>query len=170
MTNRADKAVWTMTKAPDASPSSAGRATQVRLSTKGLENPALLQINDFALRVKSESFECSRFEAAFLSPRIAVALSQDPTLEEYDLEIDSDEEFDSECLKSVIALSRNGAFEVTDSNFASVKRIAKSLGNLELCETLTQFFTEGKDVKSSNVVERLSLCQFLEVSDSKELD
>jgi hypothetical protein len=67
--------------------SQAERAQQIKLSTKGLENAALLGINDFALHVGSEKFECSRFEAAFLSPRITELLLQDPTIDEYEIDI-----------------------------------------------------------------------------------
>jgi hypothetical protein len=147
---------------------------QVKLSTKGLENPASLAISDFALIIGDERFECSRFEIAFLSPRITALLRQDPTIDEYELElgvdVDSDQEFVSECVKGLISLSRNGSFEVTERNFGLVKVIAKSFGNSELCETLALFRTDGEEVNSSNVVERLSLREFLEVSIAAELD
>jgi hypothetical protein len=156
--------------------SSAERISHVKLSTKGLENPASLAIDDFALIVGNQRFECSRFEIAFLSPRITTLLRQDPTIDEYeldlnvDIDVDSDQEFDSECVNGLLALSRNGSFELTESNFDLVKVIAKSFGNSELCETLASFGTAGEEVNSSNVIERLSLREFLEVSVSSELD
>jgi hypothetical protein len=36
---------------------------------KGLENAASLGLNDFALLIGGEAFECSRFEIAFVSTR-----------------------------------------------------------------------------------------------------
>jgi hypothetical protein len=139
---------------------------------KGLENAASLMINDFALLLRDDKFQCSRFEAAFLSPRITAALLQDPTMEEYEIGVEagSDEEFASDSVASLISLSRNGSLELTESNFASVKRIAKSLGNSELCEALWGFKIEGEDVSHLNVVDRLSLCDFLSVAGSRELD
>jgi hypothetical protein len=148
------------------------RIKQVKLTMKGLENTASLGISDFTLRLRGQKVECSRFEAAFISPRITAILLQDPTIDEYEIEfeLDSAQEFDSECVKSLISLARNGSFEVTESNFDFVKRIATSLGNSELCESLGEFISEGGAVDASNVVERLSLYEVLGVSRSNELD
>jgi hypothetical protein len=44
------------------------------------------------------------------------------------------------------------------------------LGNSELCEILRDFRNEGSELNSSNVVERLSLCDFLSIRGSAELD
>jgi hypothetical protein len=146
-----------------ASNSSPKGTKQVKLSTKGLENPVSLAMNDFALIVGDQRFECSRFEVAFLSPRITTLLLQDPTIDEYELEVDvdPDQAFDSECVNGLISLSRNQSFQLTESNFDLVKMIAKIFGNSELCEMLSSFGTAGEEVNSSNVVERLSLREFL---------
>jgi hypothetical protein len=146
------------------------RTKQIKLSTKGLENAALLGINDFTLRLGSEQFECSRFEASFLSPRIAAVLLQDPTTEEYEIEMDPDHEIDGECVNGLIALARNGSIEITQSNFDLLAHLAKSLGNSELCEALQQFRTEGVEVNSSNVGERLAIGEVLDICVSGELD
>jgi hypothetical protein len=148
------------------------RTKHAKLSTKGLENVALVRVNDFTLQVGSETFECSRFEAAFISPRIAAILLQDPTIDKYevDIEVNSDEDIGSECVNGLISLSRNSSLEVTESNVEFLKRIAKSLGSSELCEIVKEFITEGEALSSSNVLERLSLCESLEVSGSRELD
>jgi hypothetical protein len=114
--------------------------------------------------------QCSRFEAAFISPRITAVLLQDPTIGEYEIEVDSEEGFDSACIENLISLSRNGLFEVTDSNFNFVKRIAKSLGNSELWEGLRELMSDGREIDSSNVLDRLSLCDSLDVSAPMELD
>jgi hypothetical protein len=67
----------------------------------------------------------------------------DPTIDEY--EIESEECIDGECVSSMFSLSRNGLFEVDDSNFERVKCRAKSLGNVELCEQLKEFKSEGEE-------------------------
>jgi hypothetical protein len=154
----------------DSTISSSQRPKQVKLSTKGLENTASLRISDFALRVGGEKFECNRFEAAFISPRITSLLLQDPTIDEYEVKVDSDHEIDSDTVISLISLSRNGLFEVSTSNFDFVKRVAKNLGNSELCEALREFVGDGEEVNSSNVVKRLSVCAFLDVDRSAEGD
>jgi hypothetical protein len=152
--------------------SSPERTKQVKLSMKGLENTASLGLNDFALLIGGQQFECSRFEIAFHSPRITTLLRQDPTIDEYEIEIelDSGQEFDGESVTTLLSLSRNASFQLTESTFDLVTQIAKSLGNSELCETLAEFRTEGEELMSSNVIDRLTLREFLEVSVSDELD
>jgi hypothetical protein len=152
--------------------SSAQRKKQMKLSTKGLENPASLRINDFGIQVGSERFECSRFEAAFISPRITELLLQDPTIDEYEIEVEVDnaDGIDWECVRSLFSLSRNGLFEVNETNFEIVKQISKSLGNRELCETLKEFANEVDEMNSSNVVERFLLCEFLDICGYEEFD
>jgi hypothetical protein len=167
------------TQTQSQSPVSATERTkQIKLTTKGLENAALLGINDFVIRFGSEKFACSRFEAAFISPQITTLLLQYPTIDEYEIKFefefegggDAQQDWESSCLTNLISLSRNGLFELNESNFDFVKRIAKNLGNLELCESLKQFGTEGEEINSSNIIERLSLCEFLDVCDSDEID
>jgi hypothetical protein len=143
------------------------RTKQIKLSTKGLENAASLGINDFVLQIGSERIKCSRFEAAFLSPRITSILLADPTVEEYEIKVESVEKVN---LDSLLSLSRNGSFEVSESNFEFLKGIAKSLGNQELCEALKQFNSEREELNTSNVCERLSLSRVLEVSACQEID
>jgi hypothetical protein len=50
-----------------------------------------------------------------------------------------------------------------------MKRMAKSLGNPELCEALMVLVSKGTEINSSILVERLSLCGFPDVSGSAEL-
>jgi hypothetical protein len=58
------------------------RKKELKLSAKGLENVASLGIQDFSLRSGEHTLGCSRVEASFLSPRITVALLNDPTITE----------------------------------------------------------------------------------------
>jgi hypothetical protein len=154
----------------DMSASSSESTKYIKLSAKGLERVASLRISDFAFKVGEEQFGCSRSEAAFISPRITALLLQDPTIDEYEIEVGSDHEFAPGTILGLISLARNGVLEVTKSNVGLVKRIAKSLENSELCEALKEFVTEGGEVNSSNVVERLSLSESLGVDRSEALD
>jgi hypothetical protein len=93
---------------------------ELRLSTQGLENVALLEIQDFALRMGDSSVGCSRFEASFLCPRITAALLSDPTITEYHLECYPEGlnvDADPGCLSGVLSLARNGSFELNSGNF-----------------------------------------------------
>jgi hypothetical protein len=145
-------------------------ARQIQLSLKGLENPASLGIKDFAIRVGSESIECSRFEASYLSPRITAALSADSTLDEYEVELDDCDGPVSAWMEQFLSLSRNGSFEVTPSNFPFVKCLAKRLGNRELCELLFGLESESADLNSSTICDRLSLAADLDLFPSREID
>jgi hypothetical protein len=145
-------------------------ASQIQLSLKGLENPASLGIRDFAIRVGTESFHCSRFEASFLSPRITAALSADPTLDEFEIDIDDSDDSVSDLMEQFLSLSRNGSFEVTPANFSFVKCLAKSFWNRELCELLFSLDSASTDLNSSTVSGRLSLAADLDLFPAREID
>jgi hypothetical protein len=142
----------------------------LKLSTKGLENAGSLAIKDFHLRIGNHTFECSRFEATFLSPPITSALLSDPTIEEYDLGLEIGDSFDCDSMRRLLSLARNGSFEVTDSNFEFVKCVVRSLGNRELTEGLMAFANARGDLNHSIVFEGLALAQFLDVSAAAEID
>jgi hypothetical protein len=143
---------------------------QLKLSTHGLENPASLRVNDFALNIGEEKWECSRFEASFLSPRITSLLLNDATICEFEIEI-GDALVDSECLQAIISLSRNGTLTVDESTFEFVKWVAKGLGNRELSESLMDFKEqESGELNSSNAIERLSMAHFLDLPPDREIE
>jgi hypothetical protein len=52
----------------------------IRLSVNGLQTAARIARNDFTITIGSECFHCDRFQAAFLSPLIAHAIADDPTI------------------------------------------------------------------------------------------
>jgi hypothetical protein len=148
------------------------RTAQVKLSTKGLENVGSLGVKDLELVIGQERFECSRFEASFLSPRIAAALLDDATIEWYDLEIEVvSGDLVGECVNGLLSLARNGSFEVTERLFDQMKVpvIGKSLGNRELCDCLMEFTGTFGEVNMSNVLDRLSLSHFLDVASLSEI-
>jgi hypothetical protein len=152
-----------------------GLAKELTLSTKGLENPASLAINDFVLRFGNEEVACSRFEASFLSPRITSLLLNDPTVNEYEIDIDVDDEASPgasvcDCVERIVSLSRNGKLDVNQTNFDLLARIAKSLGNCELSESLMAMKREEGELSSTTAFDRLSTASFLEVSGREEIE
>jgi hypothetical protein len=168
--DRTFESAWQMSEVPY--PVVASQAKELKLLTKGLENVASLGIQDLSLRAGDYSVFCNRFEASFLSPRIATTLLNDPTIIEYELEVDSADcpSFEASCLSGLVSLSRNESFELTGANFGSVKCVAKLLGNRELSGSLLEFEENREELSCSNVVARLSLARFLEVSGSREID
>jgi hypothetical protein len=146
-----------------------GSTKQIELSAKGLQNVAALGIRDFGVVVGDSKVECSRLEASFVSPRITAALLNDPTISEFELEIDP--RFASaDPVSWLSSLLMTGSFEVTRSNFESVRWIAKELGNGELCEALWEFNNDVEELNFSNAGERISVAEFLEVSPLAEIE
>jgi hypothetical protein len=96
----------------------------------------------------------------------------DPTITEYELEVDVSDcpDFDPNCLAELFSLPRNGSFGLAELNFESVKRVAKLLGNRELSESLIGFKDDQETLNSSNACARLSLARFLGVSVSRSID
>jgi hypothetical protein len=142
---------------------------QIKLSGTGLQNVAALGIRDFGVTVGDWKVECSRLEASFVSPRITAALLNDPTISEFEVEIDA-RLGSADPVSWLSSLLRTGSFEVTRSNFESVRWIAKELGNRELYEALWEFINDGEELNCSNAGERLSLAEFLEVSPLREIE
>jgi hypothetical protein len=135
---------------------------ELKLSTKGLEHVAALGIEDFTLRLGEHSVSCSRFEASFLSPRITTAISNDPTITEYELELDDCGRVDLNCLSALVSLTRNSSFVLSSSNLQSITAVAKCLGNQELSEQLMEFARETGELALSNVTERLPVAESLD--------
>jgi hypothetical protein len=94
---------------------------------------------------------------------------QDATISEYELEIADSESIDLNTLIKVISLSRNGSLDLRSTNFESIRAIAKSLGNRELCDAVIEFARSSEELSMSNVTERLSLAELLEVCRSTEI-
>jgi hypothetical protein len=157
-------------QSPVAARGSAERKKELRLSTKGLENVASLRIGDFMLRFGEHEVVCNRFEASFLSPRITATLLNDPTITEYEVDVDECGSFDANCVSGLLSLSRNGSFELNSSNFETTKFLSKVFGNRELSDHLVAFVEDNEALSDSNVVARLSLAEFLETSGSREIE
>jgi hypothetical protein len=99
------------------------------LSSDGLKGPASLRIRDFAFIIGGHRFECNRFEASFLSPRVTELLSIDSTICEYEIGItnfDDSINFDSVSFTEFLSLSRGCPFVVNresmyDIDFYSIR-------------------------------------------------
>jgi hypothetical protein len=76
----------------------------LKLSTKGLQNVPTPGIDDLALRLGDQAVSYSRIGASFLSPRLTAALLNDPTINEYELEIEDSGGFDLTFLSVVVSL------------------------------------------------------------------
>jgi hypothetical protein len=138
-----------------------------------LKGPASLGIRDFAFVIGDHRFECSKFEASFLSPRVTELLSNDSTICEYEIDISNFEDvtnLDSGSFTEFLSLSRGCKFRVTESNLSFAKCIAKVLGNRELCTKLISIQVGDVSLSLSNVLERLELLKFFECCYSNEIE
>jgi hypothetical protein len=107
---------------------SADRTWPIKLSTKGLENTAFLGITDFAIKIAGKRFECSRFDPAFISTRMTQLLSEDPSIDGYEMDVEPDQEIDFATMESILApIPRKGLFEISESNFEFAKVGARNL-------------------------------------------
>jgi hypothetical protein len=136
---------------------------ELRLSLKTLQTAARIARNDFTFAIGSDRFHCDRFQAAFLSPLIATALSADPTVDEFVINIpspdsvpDTDVNFDSTSAfasNSIAALERlicGEMVQLSESQISQMERLYEFLGNAELNEQVIDFSTKGEELTVSN--------------------
>jgi hypothetical protein len=60
-----------------------GRTATIELSAKGLERAVSIDENNFAIVSASSELHCTKFQAAFVSPRICELLRSDPTVDRF---------------------------------------------------------------------------------------
>jgi hypothetical protein len=137
---------------------------------KGLENLAPLRDNDFAFRIAGRAFKCNRVLAALLCPRVNAILQQDPTIDEFSIDLDSGATGYAEAMQMLPSLTRNWQILLTETNFDAIKEVVRSLGNPKLCKQVMQFARNRAELDCANVIKRLKLADELEVSPSEEID
>jgi hypothetical protein len=134
-----------------------------RLSLKNLQTAARIARNDFTFVIGSDSFYCDRFQAAFLSPLIANALSADPTIDQFVMNIsNSDSDSDIDCdfdmtsaftSNSIAALQRlicGEAVQFSESHISQIECLCEFLGNAELSEQMISFLTKSEELTVLN--------------------
>jgi hypothetical protein len=103
--------------------------TPVRLTSAGLAHAARANFtNDFHFFVGDHHYECPRFVAAFLSPRIARLHRADPTIDRFELKA-------SGSIADFLKLATGDEVIISSSNEAFLPNVAISLENHELLDT-----------------------------------
>jgi hypothetical protein len=144
------------------------QTTPICLSARGLERAASLEQSNFAIVVGSETFHCSKFQAAFISPKIAQLLQIDPTIEQF---IIDDIEIESQNHRSLIEeLLRIGNINVEKSQTAFVLQLCCQLKNDELSEEFSKRFLANKDIELTNCIERYRIKREMNIDYSCELE
>jgi hypothetical protein len=141
------------------------RTARITLSTKGLELANGVSRHDFRFVSGSESFVCDRFQAVFVSPRIANMILNDPTLEEFILE-----HADSRSFPLIQQLICGSGIVIDDRNIEIVKDLIEDLDNLELSESILTFIEEQEEQNILNCIPRLKWKLLLGVGISRECD
>jgi hypothetical protein len=129
------------------------------MSLKNLQTAARIARNDFTFVFGSDRFQCDRFQAAFLSPLIANALSVDPTVNEFvfqiqnsnsEIHIDSASTFAFNSIIALHRLIRGEAIQLSKSQINEMASLCEFLGNPDLNEQIVTFCTKGEELSVSN--------------------
>jgi hypothetical protein len=147
------------------------RRAEIRLSTKGLQSAARIGRNNFTFVIGSAHLPCDRFQAAYLSPVVANALLNDPTIDEFVIKnSDSDSDSDSRLLDLVRDLILGEAIIVEEAQLDMMKSLCKGLENAELNDQVIEFMTSGEELTLSNCISRLDLKSTFNLSITSETD
>jgi hypothetical protein len=138
---------------------------QIALSSKGLKFINGINRKDFQFVSGSDSFVCNRFQAAFISPRIANLLSNDSTIDAFSLT-----HTDSHTFSFLCSLVRGDSIFIDDENIKSFEELLEDLENVELNEIVFKFVDEWKPLNISNCISRCSRKMRLGIEMNREIE
>jgi hypothetical protein len=144
-----------------------GRKATIELSAKGLERTAAVEENNFVIICGSAETHCTKFQAAFISPRISELLRFDPTIDRFLVEGISHES--SKSLKSsefLTELLRTGRLCIDESSLEVIHALFENLDNPELTESLLKFDFSKSELSSSNCISRFEMKSFHRIDNS----
>lgn len=144
-----------------------GQARPICLSGRGLARAASLEQNNFTIVVGSDSFQCSRFQTAFISPKIAQLLQIDSTIEQF---IIDDIEIETQNYRSLMEeLLRIGSMNVEAGQSVFVSKLCCRLNNDELSSEFSKSFLADEDIELKNCIERYRLRREMNIHYLNEL-
>jgi hypothetical protein len=139
------------------------RTASIALSTKGLEIANRVGRKDFRFLSGSDTFVCDRFQAMFVSPRIAKLIENDCTIDEFILDHANSESF--EILEHLIC----GETILANNNSSKVMLdLIEDLENVELSELVLNFIETETELTVSNCNSRLKRRMRLNVPIDRE--
>jgi hypothetical protein len=110
-----------------------GAAVDLKLSADGLASiPPSLCPDEFTFILGKRQYCCSPITAAFLSPRVAQLLTDDPTLTEFTLALEDPDGHFADFLR----LGSGAALRVNPGNFPFIRAICTELGQGELIRSV----------------------------------
>jgi hypothetical protein len=140
-------------------------SNRIALSLAGLHLADRVSRKDFRFLIDSTPFVCDRFQAAFLSPRVAQALLTDPTTDEFLLDHPHSDSFD--ILSHLIC---GDSVVIDDSNLDIFSALIEDLANAELSNSVLKFIENQEKLNVSNCISRFQLKSRLGLDIDRERD
>jgi hypothetical protein len=125
--------------------------SRIALSAKGLQFADRISRKDFRFVSGSNVLVCDRFQAAFISPRVARLIATDPLIEDFSIESADSRSFD--CIRQLIC---GEAIVVDESNIEILNFVIEALGNEELSSLLFEIVDKSEGLNVSNCISRLN--------------
>jgi hypothetical protein len=137
----------------------------IALSAKGLQLADQISRKDFRFVSGSKALICDRFQAGFISPRIAALILSDPTVDEFSIAGG-----DAQTLEILHKLIFGESVVITEGNVGLLTALSENLGNVELSELVMKFVDQSEELSVSNAVSRLKQKMKLGVDIARELE
>jgi hypothetical protein len=125
-------------------------SVMLQLSAKGLSNVQFGSDDTFVFLVGSESYQCPRVLAEFVSPRISRHRASDRTYCEYTIE----SMVDGVPFDQIMALSCGNSVQVSERDAKSLFSVCQELENDELCFLLFNGLSGRSALSTANMCQR----------------
>jgi hypothetical protein len=126
------------------------KTSMITLSTQGLQSANQISRKDFRFVSGSEKLGCDRFQAGFISPRIASLVLSDPTIEAFSIA-----NADSRTFELLEKLIRGEQVVLDELNVSTFSVLSHDLGNPELSAQILDFIDGCDELSVSNCILRL---------------
>jgi hypothetical protein len=115
------------------------KTSLIKLTTKGLKLANSASRKDFRFVSGSDSFFCDRFQAAFLSPRVASLLLSDPTIDSFTLI-----HADCRSFELIDKMIVGDSVFVNEMNVGVFEGLIEDLDNSELIDSILSFIEDSE--------------------------
>jgi hypothetical protein len=127
---------------------------EITLSNRGLKRAIANEEQDFTFVVGSREYQCSRFEARFISERVCALQCNDSAVDRLEIKDIDDQE---DCFALLLGVCGGESIEVPRSKISVLLELCDWLGNAELGSALVQFSIGDEPISISNCIDRLEL-------------
>lgn len=139
---------------------------ELNVSSRGLAHiPLELHDEEFEFHVSGSIHQCNMVVAEFLSPKICDLRRVDPTVREYQLDVDDP----LMLFKEFLALPFKSRLQVNSDNLEFFISVARELENEELVSQLISEYFAGRELTTSTAVQYLRMKHFCGDNDEEEI-